>query len=437
MGRQRTGSVLPYGERWKAAVGKEYLGIFTTEAEGWRAVKAFLATESDSGTARDSCRVLFEEWLDKRELAGHVRRVKKERSLYRQHILTADWIDWPARKVKPLQIQLWFSKLLSKEALSTITMRDGEREVIHRATGRKLSRKVVTNVRSLAKAFFAQMLIEAHRTHVTSNPVEPVLVPKVAVVVEDEDTWAFLTPAEIKRLFDLFEAGIADQRRQDKSKLRTKPWRTCYLKLRAVYAVAIYAGLRDGELIGLRWQDVELEGDSPHLKVRRSYNGAVKAQRSRRDVPLLEYVRRALREWKVEWQREMSMRSLMSPLVFPSDHGGCYSEGYDFGWDDQQARADRKDRPSRNGELRTTRVGWKTKAQIRDYVTFHDLRHTCGSHLAMGTWGRAVEPLKIMKWLGHADIKTTMIYVDLSPDSIHGEARLMRMPKRAKRGTDE
>ena len=51
----------------------------------------------------------------------------------------------------------------------------------------------------------------------------------------------------------------------------------------------------------------------------------------------------------------------------------------------------------------------------KKYYTLHLCRHTCGSRLAQ----RGVPLLLIKDWLGHEDIKTTMIYAHLQPKALH------------------
>ena len=51
----------------------------------------------------------------------------------------------------------------------------------------------------------------------------------------------------------------------------------------------------------------------------------------------------------------------------------------------------------------------------KKYYTLHLCRHTCGSRLAQ----RGVPLLLIKDWLGHKDIKTTMIYAHLQPKALH------------------
>ena len=45
-----------------------------------------------------------------------------------------------------------------------------------------------------------------------------------------------------------------------------------------------------------------------------------------------------------------------------------------------------------------------------EWVTPHILRHTFASQLAI----KGVSIFKISKWLGHSDVKTTMIYAHLA-----------------------
>lgn len=49
-----------------------------------------------------------------------------------------------------------------------------------------------------------------------------------------------------------------------------------------------------------------------------------------------------------------------------------------------------------------------------DGVTFHCLRHTCATRLAAG----GMSPFNVQRVMGHADIKTTMIYVNLAKERV-------------------
>ena len=73
---------------------------------------------------------------------------------------------------------------------------------------------------------------------------------------------------------------------------------------RPVWATAFYAGLRRGELIGLRWEDVDLA--SGVLRVRRgdAVAGEVgpKSRQGRRDVPIPAVLRDNLVEYRMREQ---------------------------------------------------------------------------------------------------------------------------------------
>jgi integrase len=46
----------------------------------------------------------------------------------------------------------------------------------------------------------------------------------------------------------------------------------------------------------------------------------------------------------------------------------------------------------------------------RRRLRFHDLRHTFGTHAI-----RIADPREVMEWMGHADLKTTQIYLQYKP----------------------
>jgi len=71
---------------------------------------------------------------------------------------------------------------------------------------------------------------------------------------------------------------------------------------RALYVMAAMTGLRQGELIALRWQDVDR--DARRVRVRRSYVlgefDTPKSRRSERSVPLSHRVASELDSWRLE-----------------------------------------------------------------------------------------------------------------------------------------
>ena len=163
-------------------------------------------------------------------------------------------------------------------------------------------------------------------------------------------------------------------------------------RLEALYLLAISTGLREGELLALRWEDVDLE--AAVLRVSRTLTrsggkvsaGPPKTKNSRRTVGLTKGAVEALREHLTRQLEEIErMGSLYRPggLVFANEVGGIIN-------------------PSnlRNRSLKALleRAGLPP-------IRFHDLRHTCATLLL----SRNVNPKIVSEMLGHASIAITLV----------------------------
>lgn len=133
-------------------------------------------------------------------------------------------------------------------------------------------------------------------------------------------------------------------------------------------------GLRISEALALRWQDLELDGSQPRVKIRRAYvKGAYsppKTKHGRRDVPIGHELVRALRR-----HQSRSEFAAAADLVF------CAQAGQPL--HDRNLSA-RMLKPVA-GEAGVGWMGW------------HTLRHTCASMLFAA--GR--NPVQVQRWLGH------------------------------------
>jgi len=151
----------------------------------------------------------------------------------------------------------------------------------------------------------------------------------------------------------------------------------------AIYLTAAFTGLRRGELVALRWRDVDFAGSV--IRVRASYvDGVLSSPKSGkvRSVPMAPDVAEALAKLG---QRERSTGD--GDLVFVGDWGGYV---------DARALTRRYDTALKSAGLRKLR--------------FHDLRHTFGTRM-IGT----TDIRRVQEWMGHADIQTTMKYLHYSP----------------------
>jgi integrase len=151
------------------------------------------------------------------------------------------------------------------------------------------------------------------------------------------------------------------------------------------------AGLRQGELIALRWQDVDWVAGV--IRVRRSFTrgqfGTPKSRRASRAVPMADRL-----AGELERHFQHSHYQADDDLVFAHpETGGPY--------DPSKMRKRFKDAVKAAG-LRPVRI--------------HDLRHSYGTAMAA-----AGAPLRaLQEWMGHKDYKTTAVYADFAPDPSQG-----------------
>lgn len=145
----------------------------------------------------------------------------------------------------------------------------------------------------------------------------------------------------------------------------------------ALYHVAVLRGLRQGELLALRWSDIDW--DAGTLRVAQS-----KSDAGRRTVPLGAALVEKLREhwhWQQEERRIQGLHWHEHGLVFPSNVGTPIVP-----------------RNLVRHFKKTLRA-----AGLPD-VRFHDLRHTCATLLA----AQGTPPAVAMRILGHSQIAVTM-----------------------------
>jgi len=158
--------------------------------------------------------------------------------------------------------------------------------------------------------------------------------------------------------------------------------------LRVVILTAALTGLRQSELLGLRWRDIDWGTQRIRVRntfVRGEHSTAGKSDLStRRSVPMAGRLARELELW--------SKRTAFAgdeELVFAHPLKGTPLDSSKLSKRFKKACVEAKVRP----------------------VRFHDLRHTFATRLAAsGTPIRTIQ-----EFLGHADAKTTQIYAHYAP----------------------
>jgi len=157
-----------------------------------------------------------------------------------------------------------------------------------------------------------------------------------------------------------------------------------------LYVIALYTGMRKGEILGLKWRDIDYTRKI--IRVQRSLARTnektyiytdLKNTSSFREIPIPDFVLKELlnhKKLQEEWKKRFGEQYQDNNLVI------CEQDGSHFG-------------PRKVGSEMKTISTTANVTQIR----FHDLRHTHASILI----SEGVDIVKVSARLGHANPRTT------------------------------
>ncbi len=241
---------------------------------------------------------------------------------------------------------------------------DGVEDLLARMRGEEKAAKTILNVYKLLSQLFT---FGVKKGWCTENPCKLVTAP----VVRRSKEIRFLSQVELSALL---RAVDPDKR----------PFGSTD---RALYLTAAMSGLRQGELLALRWRDVDWEAS--RIRVRRNYVRGhwvtPKSTAGSRAVPLIDLV-----AGELDRHFKRSVYQGDDDLVFAHPEKGTVLS--------HRALSERFKKALKAAGVRPVR--------------FHDLRHTFGTCIAAE--GK-VAPRTLQEWMGHGDLKTTMIYLDYVP----------------------
>jgi integrase len=288
--------------------------------------------------------------------------------------------DWLERSLRPrARPRAWesFAEIVRLHILPTlgrVALHKLQPQHIQRLLAEKskqgLSAQRVVNIRTVLRSALAQALrwgLVARNAAALADP--PRIVRKTAMALDPEAARKLLATASGSR----FEAA---------------------------YTVALTLGLRRGEVLGLRWCDIDFDGRTLRVNqsVQRLLTNAesgpksalrateTKTDGSRRTIALPGSVVRALRLHRAKQAQQRLQAGLgwnaSHDLIFTNQTGG----------------------PLEPKVLARDYKALLTKADLPATLRFHDLRHSAATLLL----AQGVHPRAIMELLGHSSITVTM-----------------------------
>jgi integrase len=219
-----------------------------------------------------------------------------------------------------------------------------------------------------ARAFF-NWCVDTGRLE--ASPVDSVNKPKVG-----KKQAPFLKPEDVDTLLRTIDAH-AELRRGEPGPQPHDEW------LKDMIVVGVGTGLRRAELLNLRWADIDLDDGMLYVRNRNSFTTKSGHERP---VPLRGDALERLRQMR--------------------DRAGSTSDTPVF--------LDSRDLPPKPDRVSKRFKFYVRKAKLpeRERLSFHNLRHTTGSWLAM----QGVPMRIIQQILGHSTIQVTERYSHLSPE---------------------
>lgn len=377
--REKTGGIHFYRGRYRVRItdadGERVpLGSFVELREAEDRLAAYLdAVENEAPL---DVATWLDKWLDQRELAREIEDVDGERSRVQQYIAADPIGAMSVSGLRRADVQAWVRRMRGLKKVSRVHGKAGTR------TGEPLSRQTIQNALNMLRLGLAAAVDEGK---CKSNVAFDVRMKREK---RTHEPWRFLDPAQQVRML------AACDRYQ---------W--------PIVAFAIATGLRAGELVSLRLEDVRkldvvVRFGSPPAEPTKG--GRVK------EVPQLELARQAIAA-QLELLEGPAPRRVKGTwpnphgLLFPGAQGGFRSEAHVFTW-----------------------ASWKQllkDAQAPAGFRWHDLRHTCGTSLISGWWGRKWTLVEVREFLRHEHVATTERYAKLAGTSLQAAAAEANGPR--------
>lgn len=340
-----------------------------------------------SGTYRIRVEVDPDPSTGKRRWHTATRRTKREADDYAASVLAdvarGTYQQASKETVREYLLHTWLPRYKAQVRPSTYLQRESHvrKHLVPALGGKRLTAlrplDVQTFYADLAERYQPSTVVAIHLTLSTAlnaavrwgairrSPAERCRPPKAPR--RPASLW---TPAQLEQMFAILGGG--------------------HETLRAAVATAALTGLRRGELLGLRWEDVDL--DAATIRVERTVTldargqcvlGPPKTEHARRRLPIAAALVAELRAYRA-WQEERA-----------AHYGGRH---FTSGWVFVNARGDRLSPHTLRGQWRAA-----VRRAGLPHIRMHDLRHAAATRML-----EAGVPLKVVsEYLGHSTIAVT------------------------------
>lgn len=343
-------------------IKKPFYGSCKSEAEEkanayMQNLKLGLQTNSGSITISN----LFPNWLfknKKNELKPST--FESYEGLYRNYIETDIISNRPINEIKSINVQQYYDRL-------------SKRKAVH--SNKNVSSKRIKSIHKLLHLFFVYAEKEGYTLR---NPCNTVTLPKDNLtpeeILDESMQFDFFTEEEIPVLLSAFNGSSY----QD------------------IIAFAIATGMRQGEILGLQWSDVDFENNVIHILHNLSNSADFDENRKKK------YTLKIVTPKSKNSIRTIPMNNTVLEILKNKEHicdtVFCNKRGHFIN--------------SKNLGRRWTEV---LKASSLRYRTFHDLRHTFGTIML----SKGCDLITLKELMGHSSIKITEIYLEAIPKIKH------------------
>ena len=256
--------------------------------------------------------------------------------------LAQDYLKWSERQRAHKTKKYWIPQLI--ETFGNLYVSDLNPRIIEQWQGERLKKNKPSTVNRITSCL-KHMVNKGVEWGMASEETLKA-VRKVKLLQGENKRLRYLTNEEFQRLLDY-----------------------CAPHLKPIVLVAVHSGMRKGEILKLKWEQVDIRHN--FILLDKTKNG------ERREIP----INGTLKELFASMPG-----SLESEYVFVDKDGNPY------------------------GDIKRSFHTALKKAGIRDFH-FHDLRHTFASHLVM----TGVDLTSVKELLGHKSLTMTLRYAHLAP----------------------